>query len=95
MAPGPAPGTSGPGTVAAGPGDDVDPTNDPPMGDPPTGDESGTDTADDRDERLFELQASNARFELNDRTLTEEERVTQLRALSQRFLGTMASCSPG
>jgi len=91
--PDPGPGATGPGALVAGSGNGADPTTDPSSGDPGTGAESGSgdqDTADDRDERLFELQASNARFELNDRTLTDMERAVQLRALSQKFLGTDA-----
>ncbi|MEE8467782.1 MAG: FHA domain-containing serine/threonine-protein kinase [Planctomycetota bacterium] len=56
-----------------------------------TGDTADTaDGRDERDERLLELQAKNARFELEDRTLTDAARAAELRALSQRFLGTDA-----
>ncbi|MDE0913795.1 MAG: serine/threonine-protein kinase [Planctomycetota bacterium] len=65
------------------------------------GDGQGEDTPEvpeqrgDQSEQLVELEAENALYKLSDRSLTDENRIIELRAVAKRYLGTNAGRRAG
>ncbi len=68
---------------------------DPPGPDPGTPPTEEPGQAGDRNEQLVELAAENELLKLRDLSITDEERITKLRSLAKRFLGTDAANRAG